>query len=79
VFLLRDLVSARTWLPPGNVLAGCVTGLVSFLVIVIGVSVGIGTLPAALAGVLAFGCVLRPGCTSACRTRFSEAFRSRSR
>jgi signal transduction histidine kinase len=39
--------------------AGCVTGFVSFLVIIIGVSVGIGTLPAALAGVLGLGCVLR--------------------
>ncbi len=43
----------------GSVLAGCVTGFVSFLVIIIGVSVGIGTLPAALAGVLCFGFVLR--------------------
>jgi signal transduction histidine kinase len=59
VFLLRDLVSARTWLAAGNVLAGCVTGFVSFLVIVTGVSVGIGALPAVLAGVLGFGCVLR--------------------
>jgi signal transduction histidine kinase len=39
--------------------AGCVTGFVSFLVIIIGVSVGIGTLPAGLAGVLGLGCVLR--------------------
>ena len=59
MFLLRDLVSARTWLAVGNVLAGCVTGFVSFLVVIIGVPVGIGTLPAALAGVLCFGCVLR--------------------
>jgi Putative sensor len=36
-----------------------VAGFVSFLVILIGVSVGIGTVPAALAGVLCFGCVLR--------------------
>jgi signal transduction histidine kinase len=59
MFLLRDLVSARTWLAVVNVLAGCVTGFVSFLVIIIGMAVGIGTLPAALAGVLCFGCVLR--------------------
>ncbi len=31
----------------------------SFLVVLIGVSAGVGTLPAALAGVLGFGCVLR--------------------
>jgi DNA-binding CsgD family transcriptional regulator len=59
VFLLRDVVSARTWLAAGSVLAGCVTGLAAFLVIIIGVSAGIGTLAAALAGVLVFGCVLR--------------------
>ena len=42
VFLLHDLVSARTWLAAGNVLAGWVTGSASLLVIVIGVSVGNG-------------------------------------
>lgn len=59
MFLLRDLVSARSWLAAGSVLAGCVTGFVSFLVIVTGVPAGIGALPAALAGVPVLGCVLR--------------------
>ena len=59
MFLFRDLISARAWLATGSVLAGCVTGLLSFLVVIIGVSVGAGMLPAALVGVLVFGCLLR--------------------
>jgi signal transduction histidine kinase len=59
VFLIRDLVSARTWLAVGSVLAGFAVGLVSFVVVVTGVSAGAGLLPAALVGVLVLGCVLR--------------------
>jgi signal transduction histidine kinase len=59
MFLLRDLVSPRTWLALGNVLVGSVTGLVWFIVVVVGVSSGVGLLPAGLTGILVLGCMLR--------------------
>jgi signal transduction histidine kinase len=59
VFLLRDLVSARTWLALGNVLSGFVTGLISFCVIVSVLPTGLATAWLAGAGVPLLGCLLR--------------------
>jgi signal transduction histidine kinase len=58
VFLIRDLVSARTWLATASVLAGFVTGLVSFCVVVAALSFGVGGLAFALAGLPLLGCLL---------------------
>jgi signal transduction histidine kinase len=59
VFLLRDLVSARTWLAVGNMLTGFVTGLVSFCVAVSLLFFGFGGVPFALLGLPVLGCLLR--------------------
>jgi len=58
VFLLRDLVSARTWLATASVLAGFVMGLVSFCVVVPVLSTGLSTAWLAGAGVPLLGCLL---------------------
>ncbi|HUL26172.1 MAG TPA: sensor domain-containing protein [Streptosporangiaceae bacterium] len=48
---LGALVSPRTWLAVIHLLAGLVIGLVSFTVVVTGISVGIGLLPVFLVGI----------------------------
>ena len=50
MFLVRDLVSPRTWLAMISHLAGFVMGLAVFVVIVTGLSLGFGLLVLALVG-----------------------------
>jgi signal transduction histidine kinase len=49
--LLRPLVSARTWLAITHLLAGSVIGLVAFIFVVTGTSVGAALLPVGLLGI----------------------------
>ena len=73
MFLLRDLVSARTWLATASVLAGFVTGLVSFCVVVSALATGLSTVWLAGAGVPLLGCLLwfNRGFAAAERARLS--------
>ena len=48
---LVAVVSPQTWLAVIHLLAGLVIGLVSFTVVVVGISVGIGLLPLFLVGI----------------------------
>jgi signal transduction histidine kinase len=59
MFLLRDLVSPRTWLAMTNHLVGLVTGLAACIIVVVGVAVGLGTAPLALVGLPLLGLTLR--------------------
>ncbi len=59
MFLLRDLVSARTWLAMTNHLAGLFTGLVVFVVVTTGLSLGFSLLVLALVGLPILGVTLR--------------------
>ncbi len=49
--MLGALVSPRTWLAVIHLLAGLVIGMVSFTVVVIGISLGIALLPVFLVGI----------------------------
>jgi signal transduction histidine kinase len=71
--VLRDLVSARTWLALTHHVAGLVVGLASLLVIVCGTAVGVATLPIALAGLPVLGLTIRftDGLAAAERYRFA--------
>jgi signal transduction histidine kinase len=59
MFLIRDLVSPRTWLAFTHHLAGWVVGLVFFLIVACGIAVGLSSLPLALAGLPVLGLTLR--------------------
>jgi signal transduction histidine kinase len=59
MFLLRDLVSPRTWLAMTSHLAGLFTGLVAFVVYTVGLSLGFSLLVVALAGLPILGVTLR--------------------
>jgi signal transduction histidine kinase len=59
MFLLRDLVSARSWLALCSVVAGCVTGFVSLFVAGFGFVFGVGFAVFGLAGVPVLGCLMR--------------------
>jgi signal transduction histidine kinase len=59
MFLLRDLVSPRTWLAMTSHLAGFVIGLAVFVVVVTGLSLGFGLLVLALVGLPLLGLTLR--------------------
>jgi len=59
MFLFRDLVSARTWLAMTDHLAGLFIGLVVSVVVVFGLTFGIGFAPLALIGVPLLGVTLR--------------------
>jgi signal transduction histidine kinase len=59
MFLLRDLVSPRTWLAMTSHLAGLLMGLLVMLVVVIGLSLGFSLLVLALAGLPLIGLTLR--------------------
>jgi signal transduction histidine kinase len=59
MFLVRDLVSPRTWLAMISHLAGFVMGLAIFVVIVTGLSLGFGLLVLALVGLPLLGLTLR--------------------
>jgi hypothetical protein len=45
MFLIRDLVSPRTWLAFTHHLAGWVVGVVFFLIVAFGIAIGLGSLP----------------------------------
>ena len=59
MFLLRDLVSPRTWLAMTSHLAGLFTGLLVMVVVVTGLSLGVSLLVLALAGLPLLGLTLR--------------------
>jgi signal transduction histidine kinase len=59
MFLVRDLVSARTWLAMTSHLAGLFTGLVAMVVVITGLSLGFSLLVLALAGLPILGLTLR--------------------
>src|SRR5579859_2173273 len=59
MFLVRDLVSPRTWLAMTSHLAGLVLGIAAFVVVVTGLSLGYSLLVLALAGLPLLGLTLR--------------------
>jgi signal transduction histidine kinase len=59
MFLVRDLVSPRTWLAMTSHLAGFIMGLAVFVVVVTGLSLGFGLLVLALVGLPLLGLTLR--------------------
>ncbi len=59
MFLLSDLVSPRTWLAMIHHLAGLIIGFAAIFVVSFGLAFGIGSLPAALVGLLLLGITLR--------------------
>ncbi|HZR48081.1 MAG TPA: sensor domain-containing protein [Streptosporangiaceae bacterium] len=59
MFLIRDLVSARTWLAMIHHLTGFFLGTMAFFVAVAGLAFGVGLIPLALAGLPVLGCTLR--------------------
>ncbi len=71
--LLRDLVSARTWLALTHHVAGLFLSIASFTFTVCGIAVGVTTLPLALAGLPVLGLTARfaDGLAAAERSRFA--------
>jgi signal transduction histidine kinase len=59
MFLLRDLVSARTWLAMTNHLAGLFVGLAVFVVVITGLSLGFSLLLLVVVGLPVLGVTLR--------------------
>jgi len=59
MFLVRDLVSPRTWLAMTSHLAGLFTGLVAMVVFITGLSLGFSLLVLALVGLPILGLTLR--------------------
>jgi signal transduction histidine kinase len=59
MFLVRDLVSPRTWLAMTSHLAGLFTGLVAMVVVITGLSLGFSLLVLALVGLPILGLTLR--------------------
>ncbi len=59
MFLVRDLVSPRTWLAMTSHLAGLFIGLAAFVVFVFGLSLGFSLLVLALVGLPILGVTLR--------------------
>jgi signal transduction histidine kinase len=59
MFLVRDLVSPRTWLAMTSHLAGLIVGLAFFVVVVTGLSLGFSLLVLALVGLPILGLTLR--------------------
>jgi signal transduction histidine kinase len=59
MFLLRDLVSPRTWLAMTHHLAGVFTGLVAFIFLAVGLSTGLSLVVVALAGLPILGITIR--------------------
>jgi len=59
MFLVRDLVSPRTWLAMTSHLAGLVLGIAAFVVVVTGLSLGYSLLVLALVGLPLLGATLR--------------------
>ena len=61
MFLLRDLVSARTWLAMTQHLSGLLLGLAAFFIVIFGLGFGVAGLFFALIGLPLLGVVLRLG------------------
>jgi signal transduction histidine kinase len=59
MFLIRDLVSARTWLALVHYLVGFIVGLTVFCLMITLLTAGIGLLPLALSGLPLIGLALR--------------------
>jgi signal transduction histidine kinase len=59
MFLIRDLVSPRTWLAFTHHVAGWFIGLLFFLLVAAGVTIGVATIPLALVGLPVLGLTLR--------------------
>src|ERR1700744_6684247 len=59
MFLLRDLVSARTWLAMTHHLAGMILGLAAVFIVVFGLTFGVGGLLIALVGLPLLGVTIR--------------------
>ncbi len=59
MYLIRDLVAARTWLAFIHHIAGVIIGLVAFIAVVTLVTLSVGLLPLMLAGFPVFGLTLR--------------------
>lgn len=59
MFLIRDLVSPRTWLAMTQHLTGFFVGIAGFVMAIFGFSLGVGLLPLALVGVPVLGVTLR--------------------
>ena len=72
MFLLRDLVSPRTWLAMIHHMAGLFTGLAAVVVITTGLSLGFSLVVVALVGLPVLGVTLRmaDGLASVERARF---------
>src|ERR1700743_567082 len=67
--LIRGLVSARTWLAFINHLVGLALGIVSFVIVVTGFTVGLATTPLALVGFPVIGLAVRFCSAFACVER----------
>ena len=74
MFLLRDLVSPRTWLAMTSHLAGLFTGLLVFTFVAAGLSLGFSLLVLALAGLPILGLTLRVATWFAAAERARLAF-----
>jgi signal transduction histidine kinase len=74
MFLVRDLVSPRTWLAMTSHLAGLFTGLLVFIFVVTGLSLGFSLLVLALAGLPILGLTLRAATWFAVAERARLAF-----
>ena len=74
MFLLRDLVSPRTWLAMTSHLAGLFTGLLVFTFVAAGLSLGFSLLVLALAGLPILGLTLRVATWFAVAERARLAF-----
>jgi signal transduction histidine kinase len=59
MFLVRDLVSPRTWLAMTSHLAGLILGITAFVLVVTGLSLGFSLLVLALVGLPLLGATLR--------------------
>src|SRR5262245_14824457 len=59
MFLVRDLVSPRTWLAMTSHLAGLILGIAAFTMVVTGLSLGFSLLVLALVGLPLLGVTLR--------------------
>jgi len=59
MFLVRDLVSPRTWLAMTSHLAGLILGIAAFVVVITGLSLGFSLLVLALVGLPLLGVTLR--------------------
>jgi signal transduction histidine kinase len=79
MFLLRDLVSPRTWLAFTHNLAGFVIGVAAFVVVITGITVGAALVPIGLVGLPILGLTLRfaDGLVAVERTRFAVLLGSR--